>query len=279
MADDISGASDGDVTSPAHTGVRSRDTLVFSRIVVIGGGCYGHWYTSQLARAAARGALQVREVIVVDHNADCRVVQSLRAERFGALPVTVVQQEWADFLVQWLAAGPEALAHDAMVPSPLMPHVCLDWLISRSRARWPDREAKVVPLPRDTGLPWERASPDGRHYVSFATWMCPINCIEPARCPETRDTRHWSMPPALQAYVATASADGVVCGPETDARPLRGPVIFHCVHRTYGVGMIDAAAIAQADIDIAQWGAEGSLAVLVGTVSHCHGALGVLHIA
>ena len=39
-----------------------------------------------------------------------------------------------------------------------------------------------------------------------------------------------------------------------------------------------AAPIAQADVDIAAWGTDGPLAVLVGTVSHCHGALGVLDI-
>ena len=63
-----------------------------------------------------------------------------------------------------------------------------------------------------------------------------------------------------------------------DNPSLRGPVIFHCSHRTYGVGMIDAAAIADADRQLAVWGASGPCAVLVGTVSHCHGALGVLAI-
>ena len=63
-----------------------------------------------------------------------------------------------------------------------------------------------------------------------------------------------------------------------DNPTLLGPVIFHCSHRTYGVGMIDAAAIADADRQLAAWGASGPCAVLVGTVSHCHGALGVLAI-
>ncbi len=81
------------------------------------------------------------------------------------------------------------------------------------------------------------------------------------------------MPPALAAYVE-AEGKASAGGP-----PLRGPVIFHCVHRTYGVGMIDAAGIAAADDDIERWGAAGPMSVLVGTVSHCHGALGLLHVA
>lgn len=243
-----------------------RTPLEFSRIVVIGGGCYGSWYTQQLTRAAQHGALHVSEVVVVDRNPACKVATELQNGSYAGLPVTLEQSTWADYLAEWMTAGAAALVNDALVPSPLMPHLCFDWLTERARTRWPERTVRVAPIPRETGMPWERSAPDLRHYVSFAAWTCPVNCIEPARCPATRGPRDWSMPPALAAYVAAEPS-------------LRGPVIFHCVHRTYGVGMIDAAAIAQADADIAEWGSHGPLSVLVGTVSHCHGALGVLDIA
>jgi hypothetical protein len=239
--------------------------LTFARIVIMGGGCYGSWYAQQLTRAVQRGALQATEVVVVDCDPACRVVERQHAGSYDGLPLTVVARDWDSYVAQWLGQGPEALADDAMVPSPLMPHVCLDWLIGRARARWPERTIRVAPLERAPDTPWERASPDGRHYVSFATWMCPVNCIEPARCPHTRGARDWSMPPMMQRYVE-------------DNPSLLGPVIFQCIHRTYGVGMIDAAAIADADRQLAAWGASGPCAVLVGTVSHCHGALGVLAI-
>jgi hypothetical protein len=113
-------------------------------------------------------------------------------------------------------------------------------------------------------MPWERAAPDGRHYVSFATWMCPVNCIEPARCPATRGERDWSMPPALRAFV------------DAQGTSIDESLIFHCVHRTYGVGMIDAQSIRRAEDVLAAWSGEAPLRLLVGTVSHCHGALGLL---
>jgi hypothetical protein len=258
-----------------------RAPLRFNRIVVIGGGCYGSWYAGQLARATERGALVAGEIIVVDRNPACKVAGLMATGSYDAIPLRLVQATWDTFLAVWLAEGPAALAHDAMVPSPLMPHLCLDWLMARARERWPERTVRVAPLPRPPEMPWERAAPDGRHYVSFATWTCPVNCIEPARCPATRGTRDWSLPPALAAYVERGEAGvGEQEGRSAIAAPvLRGPVIFHCVHRTYGVGMIDAAGIAGADDDIARWGAHGPIAVLVGTVSHCHGALGVLDIA
>lgn len=237
--------------------------LSFGRIVIIGGGCYGSWYARQLTRAAQRGALEACEVVVVDRDPACRVVALQAAGQYDGLPLRVERAEWDGYLVQWLGQGSAALAADAMVPSPLMPHLCLDWLIAKARARWPERHIRVAPLDQKPPTPWDRASPDGRHYVSYATWMCPVNCIEPVRCPHTRGARDWSMPPMMRRFVH-------------DNPALLGPVIFHCVHRTYGVGMIDAAAIADADRQLAAWGASGPCAVLVGTVSHCHGALGVL---
>lgn len=237
--------------------------LTYGRIVIMGGGCYGSWYAQQLTRAVQRGALQAREVVVVDRDPECRVVGLQRSGSYDGLPLTVVGCDWASYVDSWLGQGPETLTNDMMVPSPLMPHVCLDWLIGRAQARWPERSVRVAPLDQPPPTPWERAAPDGRHYVSYATWMCPVNCIEPERCPHTRGAREWSMPPMMRQFVH-------------DNPTLLGPVIFHCVHRTYGVGMIDAAAIADADRQLAVWGASGPCAVLVGTVSHCHGALGVL---
>jgi hypothetical protein len=40
--------------------------------------------------------------------------------------------------------------------------------------------------------------------------------------------------------------------------------------------MIDARVVVAADRQVAAWGAQGPCRVLVGTVSHCHGALGLL---
>ncbi len=255
-----------------HTLTRKpREALVFRQIVVIGGGCYGSWYAQQLARAAAHGALRASEVTVLDRDDRCLVAERLHAGEYSALPLRFVQTEWAPWLAEWLAADvPDSRAADAIVPSPLMPHLLFDWLLERARERTPDREISVEPLRVAPQMPWQRAAPDGRHYVSFADWMCPVNCIEPARCPATRGERNWSMPPALAAYVD---------GERESGHPLDGPIIFHCLHRTWGVGMIDAEAIVAADRVVAEAAARGPARVLVGTVSHCHGALGVLRVS
>ncbi len=60
---------------------------------------------------------------------------------------------------------------------------------------------------------------------------------------------------------------------------LDGPAIFHCTHRAYGVGMIDVADVLGAERTLVDVMQRGDANLLVGTVSHCHGALGVLRIA
>jgi len=105
--------------------------------------------------------------------------------------------------------------------------------------------------------------------VSFAEWMCPINCIEPARCPETRGERTWSMPVAVRGYVDSERAAG---------RALEPALVFHCSHRAYGVGMIDVRDVIEADRAISVAAAARPARFLVGTVSHCHGALRVVEV-
>ena len=242
----------------------------YGTIVVIGGGCYGSYYVRQLGRAWDAGALRWQRLIVVDRNPDCRVAST--GESPGVRQLRIVVSDWADFLDRYLAdaaADPSTADRDAIVPSPLMPHLAFEWLERRARARWPDRRIERLPLDRAPDVPWQRPGTDGTHYVSFAEWMCPINCIEPVRCPATRGPRNWSMPPTARAFVAAERERGVM---------LNGPLLFHCVHRAFGVGMFDSADLLAADAVVAATAAESAAQFLVGTVSHCHGALGRLSI-
>jgi len=243
----------------------ARASLAFGRIVVVGGGCYGSYYVRQLARAAAAGAITWTDLVVVDRDPRCAVAQVAPSDRPPNLVVEIAT--WDEYFSRFLGEAserPADAARDAIVPSPLMPHLMAEWLLRRARERWPAREIHVGPLGTPPNVPWQMTGADHTHYVSFAEWICPINCIEPARCPATRGERTWSLPSALQEYVA----DEVSAG-----RPIDGPFVFHCSHRAYGVGMIDVSAVLAADAAIASRGELGAASFLVGTASHCHGAL------
>lgn len=244
----------------------------YGRIVVVGGGCYGAYYVRQLGRAIAAGALVADEVVVVDRDPACRVANATGAVADLPPSLKLEVADWREFFPMYLgqaAAAPAGHARDAIVPSPLMPHLMYEWLLGRARARWPGRRVETRPLPVVPPTPWQSAAPDGTHYVSFATWMCPINCIEPARCPHTRGPRDWSLPDAMRAWVGRLGAEGM---------SVAGPVILHCVHRAWGVGMFDVADVVGADVTVAAEGTAGAATVLVGTASHCHGALNLLDI-
>jgi hypothetical protein len=257
-----------DVAQPEESGSDSIAPQQYGTIVVVGGGCYGSYYVRQLGRGRLASALDWRRLIVVDRDPMCRVATELRDH---APEITI--RPWDDFFADYLAkaaVNPNASAGDAIVPSPLMPHLLFDWLVARARERYPARRVEVRPLRTAPQVPWQRPSPNGAtHYVSFAEWMCPVNCIEPQRCPKTRGPRHWTMPAALHAHVETERAAGHF---------LEGPIVFHCVHRAYGVGMIDVKDVVAADAQLAAIADGRPAEFLVGTVSHCHGALGVLSI-
>jgi hypothetical protein len=251
----------GATSAAESVGEPRRPTQSYGRIVVVGGGCYGSYYVRQLRRAERAGALTWDELVVVDRDEACAVAALATDDRPPRLRLAV--ESWEAFFARYLAAVTTDTSRfsDAVVPSPLMPHLMADWLATRARERWPRRTVRIAPIDELPSIPWQRSGEDGTRYVSFAEWICPINCIEPARCPETRGPRNWSLPVTLRA------------GSSTDGPGPGALLLFHCTHRAYGVGMIDVRDVVLADETIATRGALGEATFLIGTVSHCHGAL------
>ena len=242
------------------------DSVALGDAVIVGGGCYGSFYAAQLLRARERGAATWRRLLVVDRDPGCAVARELA----GADGVELIVEDWGAFFDRYLGAAPRRSdPPDAIVPSPLMPHLMYEWLLRRARSRWPGRLVESRPVPLGPGTPYDTQAPDGTRYVSFADWLCPVHCIEPATCPVIRAPRTWEMGDAMHALTARLG------GGET----LAGPVLFTCRHRVYGVGMFDVAAVLAGDAIVAEAGANGRPTdVLVATVSSCHGAASVLHL-
>ncbi len=256
-------------TETAASEVRKR----FHEIAIVGGGCYGTFYTRQLLTAREKGKLDFTRLLVVDHNPECQA----RREVLPAQDATLIPEEWDRFFDQWLAPGaapprqpgdettwrPGDLAtSNAIVPSPLMPHLMYTWLVRRTRARWPGRRVETVPIPRAVGTPYDTAAPDGTRYLSYADWLCPTHCIEPALCPVTRAPRTWEMSEALDHLARELGAAGAVA--------------FHCEHQAFGVGMFLADAVRDGAALVERLGERGPAEFVVGTVSSCHGAVNLL---
>lgn len=252
-------------TSPSGPPGGPSGPIALGDVVIVGGGCYGRFYAGQLLRARARSAATWRRLLVVDRDPRCRVGRELA----GTAGVVLVVQDWAGFFDAWLAGSqPADRPPDTIVPSPLMPHLMFDWLLRRARTRWPARTVERCPLPIGPGTPYDVAAPDGTRYVSYADWLCPTHCIEPATCPVIRAPRTWDMAEAMAGLARRLGLE----------RPTAGPVLFECRHRVYGVGMFDAAAVRAGDATVERAGAADQMDVLVGTISGCHGAAGLLRL-
>ena len=228
-------------------------------VVIIGGGCYGSFYSGQLLEGRARGLLSFGRLLVVDRDAQCQVAR----EKVGEAGLSVVTSDWGEFLDGYLA-GLTAGPGDVIVPSPFMPHLLREWLQRRSRVRWPGREITSTPLPSAVGTPYERPGADAATYLSWADWICPTHCTEPALCPAIRAPRTWSMPETLAAFAAHEG--------------LSGPLAFEVRHIAHGVGGFATEAVLEADRRLAEVGARGPAEVVVATTSHCHAAAGVIRL-
>jgi hypothetical protein len=236
-------------------------------IVVVGGGCYGTFYARQLERAQARSALTVERVLVVDRDPACQITRDLLPSPNREL----VRQDWDAFFDSYLSTAPLprglAAPPSYIVPTPLMPHLMFDWLHRRAASLWPGRPVEQEPLTEPVGTPYDTLAPDGTRYVSWADWLCPTHCIEPALCPIIRGPRTWEM-----SETATAVAHRLTTGGRET-----GAALFVTKHLTDGVGAFSVQDALDAAELLDTVGAKGSpAALLVGTVSACHGALGLL---
>lgn len=240
--------------------------IVLGAVVIIGGGCYGAFYTAQLERARRGGAVDYQRLLIVDRDERCQV-----AMQGAAAGREVVVAEWESFLDGWLDPAVRRLADrpDMIVPSPLMPHLMANWIMRRARDRWPERDVSTVPAVAPLGTPFDILHGDGTRYVSFADWLCPTHCIEPGLCPATRAPRTWEMGEAVEAWTRARGAE----------RPTAGPALFTCRHVAHGVGMYPAAkAFEGFDALVAQVEATGDADLVVGSVSACHGAIGLIRV-
>lgn len=245
--------------SPLTARPSDRPTAALGDVVIIGGGCYGSFYTAQLLDGRSRGLLTFDQLLVVDRDPACQVGR----ERAGTPGLEVVVADWGAFLDRYLGAR-AAMAEDVIVPSPFMPHLFREWLLRRGRAWWPGRELSAGPLAQVVGTPYERPGGDAASYLSWADWVCPTHCTEPALCPAIRAPRTWAMAETLADHSARHG--------------LSGPLTFEVRHLAHGVGGFATADVLAAGERLREIGDRGPGAVLVATASHCHAAAGVIRL-
>lgn len=252
--------------------------ITLGEVVIVGGGCYGTFYARQLTAAREKGKASFDRLLVVDREPACQFACELGDSSDRQLVV----DDWDSFFDRYfaekeahlspavrLSASPPVRPPDVIVPSPLMPHLMYQWLLRQARRHWPGRVVETVPLPRGPATPYDRSAPDGTRYVSYADWLCPTHCVEPALCPVTRAPRTWEMSDAVTELTRWLG----------EAHPVAGPVILRCEHLVFGVGTFAVTDVLAGDALVRQAGAGGAaVEIPVGTLSSCHGAINLLHL-
>ncbi len=200
----------------------------------------------RLFRAEAAGKITFGRVVVVDRDPLCAAA-SLVSGR-----VRLEVASWNDWLAENLSRHGMG---DHLVPYHWAPHVLLDWLAADLARHGLTLRRTSEPGDPPARPPVLRATQAGDLAMSYAEWLCPPACIEPALCPHTRGPRDWSLCGGLEA------------GPG----PAESRIVWRCLHHAWGVGTIPVGdVLAGRERLLAEAGrAEGLW--LVATASHCHG--------
>ncbi len=214
--------------------------------IVIGGPEIHAGYVRRLFKAETAGKITFDRIVVIDRDPSCSAA-ALAGER-----VRLEVASWND----WLAANLSRYgAGDHLVPYHWAPHVLLDWLgsdLARHGLALQRNPESSDPPARPPVL---RATVAGDLAMSYAEWLCPPACIEPALCPHTRGPKSWSL--ATELGNAPRS------------------FVFPCLHLAYGVGTIPLSAIFGVRdrlIDALRRGEVGPGApAWITSASHCHG--------
>ena len=231
--------------------------------IIVGGGCYGHFYVRQLLRGAER--IGLTRLTVVDRDPQCRV-----AREFSDPRLQLVVREWRDFLFPYfreLVARAEqsgaVTAH--YVPPCLAPHILFELFEAALQAEAPGIRLAHQPMTEAVGTPFDTPLASGHRAVSFATWLCPHSCIEPQLCPATRGPRDWEMRDRLTALQAEGRLR------------VASLHLFQCRHFAMGVGTIPFAEI------VAEYQRFRAVAqrpepqrIALATISSCHGLIGLV---
>lgn len=241
--------------------------------LVIGGGCYGSFYTRQLLRGADR--IGFDKLHVVDHDANCRVFSEYRhAEPALRQKLVFHESDWKvflksyfDLLLRRYEAGEEI--GDQYAPPCLAPHILFELFLEKAKEEFPkiefrsgcSGEAAVSPARTAIGTPVDIALPTGSRALSFATWTCPHSCIEPPTCPHTRGPKDWDMKTYLIEYFQKQKIDSVH--------------FLQCLHYAMGVGTIPLKSVVEEYLKFREViRVPGTHLSTVATVSSCHGLLG-----
>ncbi len=224
-----------------------------SKIIILGGGCYGSLFSLRISRAKQRRLLDYAYQLIVDLDSNCKAISENKAEE-----LVFFNGDWMDFIVSYYRYFVNE--NDYIILPCNTPHFLFRLYFSMLTMSHIG-DMRVYELPEKLGYPYEVFSND-TIFVSYSKGRCPFLCIEPRICPLTRDKRDWNVKAKLYDYLA-----------QKDDLEISDTYIFESDLYVNGIALISAKKI----IDnynrfVSQLSCDEKLYMLA-TLSECHGAI------
>lgn len=217
-------------------------------IYVLGGHKLSLSYIEKLFQARDEKIISFDQLHFIDPNTACAVT----AKKISG--IHFIQKSYVNALSDLLPClGPA----DLLIPDHTAPHVLFQLFIDLLQKE--GKKVEVLPFTENLGTPYRKNFDSGVCAVSYATWMCPVDCDEPAICPHTQSARTWDF---LKRFAEFKPQDASI-------HP------FHAQQLAYGVAQIPAMQIKNEwrKLQSAIQG-DPKHSFIVATFSHCHGIVG-----
>lgn len=175
----------------------------------------------------------------------------------------LIPDPYSDFILEYFKKNETADLKDTLVPDHTAKHVLLQVFLDITKKYFPNLTTEPVAFKSDFTTPFLHKSDDESVWaVSYATWMCPPDCDEPAICPHIKDKRTWDFNQSLEKLFASLPGD---------TRAYR----FSCSPLVEEIAQIPMIQIQNALSDyLKNLEKNPSQKIMVATHSHCHGILG-----
>lgn len=225
-------------------------------IYVLGGHVLSLEYMERLLRARKEGLIHFEKLYYVDENTECLASKKIRDQ------ARLIPKTYDDFLLD-LMESKEAEKNSFVIPDHTAPHVLFRLFLNLLEKKNGAIQAQVVPYDTDLKLPFQKLLDSGICALSFATWICPIDCDEPDHCPKIDDTRTWDFRKTFEPY--------------DKKDPDKSIHLFYCEQLAYGVVGISSRKL------IEEWNRlwekitklqNKPLSLEVATFTKCHGIMG-----
>ncbi|MBI4412500.1 MAG: hypothetical protein HY541_08455 [Deltaproteobacteria bacterium] len=250
-----------------------RPKQIKGPIYVLGGGPLGCHYIGEIIRAKKEGLIDYPELFFIDPHSDVLAVTKFKNEALH------IENTYTGFLEELIvkrsATGEEA---GLLIPDHSAPHVLFRVFLDliQNDKRFGERTTRIVSFPAKGDdfpkTPFLKTLDSGICAVSYAQWVCPLECQEPNICPAINQERSWNFNETFSHYTRDhieSVTNHLAGGPAASTH------LFSCIQLVHGVAFIPIDHLFHEwDRLVHKLESQLKVELLVSTFSKCHGIIG-----